>query len=593
MVFIHGIFGDAIDTWTNSSGTSFFQLLNDDPNLGGELDLFAFGYTSTMLSGESSFTLQEAANRLHERLKYHGVLAYPGIVFVAHSMGGLVTLRELLTHRELLPQVPLIVFYATPQEGAQITTIARYVSANPALEEMLPGDRNNGLQQLNDEWKEATKEKGPPIICGYEKQPTYSVMVVPWESATRFCYGAALPIDESHLTIVKPDRPEHDSIVLLVNALNEHVVGQALAAKLELPDFVREGDRWSYTLRAALGKQPARIVNAGRLPLRYTIAELSDPSLHIWPDDTPKTLDGGSVQNMQFALAYGAEESEYRFTLRSDAADEQPVTVRVPDLPQIRTEQSALTVRMTEDLNVWLSSEDVQATLAAAPPDDPAVRQLFLERARETVDREIPDAPESLRWVITSEVLRSANWSTLAVEALRNAEKSSPPVVRVPSVQRIAALNAAASGESRIFAGVENPVQLAALAPTPLPAFGAGLNPNDAAELAGRLRSVPALRALGLSLEGDLQQSRGDGDAARRAYEEAAQIRLTPSLSDRIRVLPSPRAELELAPPDRAASPRAELEPTPPDRAASRAVENAVILSPRVRIPANELEQPQ
>ena len=74
--------------------------------------------TPRTCSQRARSSIQEAANSLHGRLQLERVLDYPAVVFVAHSMGGLVVLRELLTHREdLLPRVRGLVFYATPQEG--------------------------------------------------------------------------------------------------------------------------------------------------------------------------------------------------------------------------------------------------------------------------------------------------------------------------------------------------------------------------------------------------------------------------------------------------------------------------------------------
>jgi hypothetical protein len=167
-----------------------------------------------------SFDIREASNKLHESLQYNRVLEYRTIVLVAHSMGGLVVLRYLLNHRDLLERVPLIVLYATPQEGSQIATVAQLM--NPAIEQMLPADRNGYLQGLSDEW--GLLRARPHVSCGYEKLATYGVMIVPWASATRFCDGAPSAIGNAdHIGIVKPDRAGHDSIVLLVNALNEFV----------------------------------------------------------------------------------------------------------------------------------------------------------------------------------------------------------------------------------------------------------------------------------------------------------------------------------------------------------------------------------
>ena len=56
--------------------------------------------------------------------------------------GGLVVERLLLGHREYAAKVPFIYFYSTPQTGSQMASIAHYLSKDPLLETMFPGDRN-------------------------------------------------------------------------------------------------------------------------------------------------------------------------------------------------------------------------------------------------------------------------------------------------------------------------------------------------------------------------------------------------------------------------------------------------------------------
>jgi hypothetical protein len=51
------------------------------------------------------------------------------------------------------------------------------------------------------------------------------------------------PIEATHSSIVKPDRPGADAIVYLANALNDYVLGKNLEAKLETPDFSTEGSQ--------------------------------------------------------------------------------------------------------------------------------------------------------------------------------------------------------------------------------------------------------------------------------------------------------------------------------------------------------------
>jgi hypothetical protein len=529
---VHGVFGDTVGTWTHANGTSFFDLVQANAQVGPKVDILAFGYTSNMLAA-GSLDIQEAANRLHSRLQFHGVLDYPAIVFVTHSMGGLVVLRELLTHRELLPQVPGVVMYATPQEGSQITVIARSVANNPALEQMLPADRNGYLRVMNDEWIALPEGSRPQVRCAYEKRPTHGTVVVPWASATRFCQGTPVAVDADHLDIVKPDRAEHDSMVVLVNALNELVVGKTLVAALETPDFVREGSGAVFALTNPLGTT-ARLVNAGGSKLRYTVGQISDPHLFVWPADTPKDLPPRSTERLQLALGFGATAAEYRFTLTSDATPPLPVVVRVPDPAAIVTGQVALAEEVARSLSAQLSDPGQAAGFATAAPDDPAVPTAIVRTARDVVARRNPELPEAATWVMTADLMDAANWQGLAILALRSAERTAPGSAQAPGVQRLAALVSAHSGQPRVFMSAATPVAPPDERERPQPLVDPRAS-TAAAALAPLMQKIPALKAQGLSLQGDLQRAQGDHAGARSTYSEAAKIRLSPSIANRLK----------------------------------------------------------
>jgi pimeloyl-ACP methyl ester carboxylesterase len=182
-----------IGTWTAPNGKKFWELVDDNDQIHGKTDAFAYGFPSHYLKS-GSFDIQEAANNLHERLEFHQVLNYPAVVFVAHSMGGLVVMRELLTHREILSKVPVVMFYATPMEGSLIAEIGREFSPNSAFAEMTPADGNKLLQLLDSEWKTVPENQRPHIKCAYENTPIGPAKIVPWSSATKYCEGATAPL---------------------------------------------------------------------------------------------------------------------------------------------------------------------------------------------------------------------------------------------------------------------------------------------------------------------------------------------------------------------------------------------------------------
>jgi pimeloyl-ACP methyl ester carboxylesterase len=74
------------------------------------VDFYAFGFTSKMFQRRLAEESARAAIKLNDYLQRDGVDKYDQIVFVAHSMGGLVTMRELISHPEIRAKTPLLVF---------------------------------------------------------------------------------------------------------------------------------------------------------------------------------------------------------------------------------------------------------------------------------------------------------------------------------------------------------------------------------------------------------------------------------------------------------------------------------------------------
>lgn len=180
---------------------TFFTLLTGVPDEGAKLDMYAFGFTSNMLTA-GSLDIRESASKLHEYLQFARVLDYPTVVFVAQSMGGLIVLRELINHREMMEKVPLVVLFATPQAGAQI----------------------------------------------------------------------------------------------------------------------------------------------------------ADPSLYGWSDDTPREISGGNTQLMQMSPGFGANADAYPFVLQSDASPDQRVIVRVADLAAFRKKQRDFAEAVNKDVSAYLAN---------------------------------------------------------------------------------------------------------------------------------------------------------------------------------------------------------------------------------------------
>lgn len=535
VVFVHGLFGTTTSTWNNKDGTGFFKFLHEQKEVGSRLDLFAFGFTSNMLAG-GSLDIREAANKLEETLKFHHVWDYENVVFVAHSMGGLVTLRELIAHPEHRENVPLVVLYATPGRGAEITKIAQYFVNNPAVAQMFPADRNALLQQLSDDWGLIPADNRPTVRCAYEKRETGAAIVVEWSSAVAFCNGAPLGVGgANHIEIVKPTEPTHDAMIVLVNALQEHVLGRSDAAFLETPDFATEDAAWVLHLQDPNGKTPARLVNNGPRGLTYTISKVSDPSLVVLPDPTPRRVPPRNQEDLRVLLARGGDlKDEYQFTITTPAMGERLVKVRLGDRQAIHAAQAEVAGAVADHLNSYLSSPDATKWLQDASEDQRV--EVITKVAKEGLAAKLPNLPANAEWFMTADILASTGWSQYARKALNNAQIDS---VNSPTnalaVKRLDNVILKQTEYRTPKPGAKMPIgDQGMLRINPAPSLIDTSNVRSWKRLSDSMQQVPQLQAEGLNLKGDLLRQEGADRAALEVYRQAIQIKPNPVLKAKV-----------------------------------------------------------
>lgn len=96
VVFVHGILSSGDACWKHANGAYWPDLLKNENTL-STLGIYVFTYRSDIFSG--NYRLGDAVDALKEHLQLDGLLDGRRIVFVCHSMGGIVV-RQFLVSRE-------------------------------------------------------------------------------------------------------------------------------------------------------------------------------------------------------------------------------------------------------------------------------------------------------------------------------------------------------------------------------------------------------------------------------------------------------------------------------------------------------------
>jgi hypothetical protein len=95
-VFVHGILSSGETCWRHDNGSYWPELLKDEPEL-DSLGLYVFTYETGIFSG--SYRLGDIVDALKEHMRLDGVLASDRLIFVCHSMGGIIV-RKYIVERQ-------------------------------------------------------------------------------------------------------------------------------------------------------------------------------------------------------------------------------------------------------------------------------------------------------------------------------------------------------------------------------------------------------------------------------------------------------------------------------------------------------------
>jgi pimeloyl-ACP methyl ester carboxylesterase len=220
VVFIHGL-GGTFDTWKNDDTNTYWpKLLAEDPDIAEKIDVYVVRYDSYLLGTSPSITL--VAKAIAKQLD--GILIdkhdYQRVIFIAHSLGGIVAvdylshLKTLLGHRNLA-RARLLMTFGSPLTGGNGARLGAAFSFNPQVRILVDIDRNDYMQLVTNRWdeilqKRATNQCGAfRIYSAFETVGITGVggIVVEENSATAFVHPPndvkkGFPVN--HFDLVKP-----------------------------------------------------------------------------------------------------------------------------------------------------------------------------------------------------------------------------------------------------------------------------------------------------------------------------------------------------------------------------------------------------
>ena len=215
IVFIHGVLSSSAKCWINKSGANWPLMVANSATL-KDSAVYTFDYHTSFAGGRYSVT--DAADALWLNLDHNGLLKQERpIIFVCHSMGGIVV-RKMLTKRQIdLPKNMTwgLFLVASPSAGsfwAKILSPIIWLINNSQAMALRNSEDNQVLIDIRKEFR-MLLDAGHTFVVGQELMEHKPILIpwLPWvppivrqmEAEVFFADGLLIP-DSDHFTIAKP-----------------------------------------------------------------------------------------------------------------------------------------------------------------------------------------------------------------------------------------------------------------------------------------------------------------------------------------------------------------------------------------------------
>jgi len=228
VIFVHGFLSSGDHCWRNKNGAYWPQLLESEPNF-DTLGIYVYTYETGFFSG--TYSLSDVVDDLKERMFNIDNLAnYQKIIFVCHSMGGIIV-RKLLVERtsDLINKKNMIGLFliASPSLGSSyanwLSPIAKFLGHSQA--DVLRFTENNAwLNDLDKTFRNLKESENLKILGKELIEDKFIILprfiffthVVERISGVRY-FGEHYKVPKSdHFSIAKPKDQKADQHRLLL-----------------------------------------------------------------------------------------------------------------------------------------------------------------------------------------------------------------------------------------------------------------------------------------------------------------------------------------------------------------------------------------
>jgi WD40 repeat protein/pimeloyl-ACP methyl ester carboxylesterase len=314
IIFVHGLGGHSEKTWCKQHRPENFWpslWLPQDPDV-GKARIFTFGYNANFRSG-SSKNMSNISDFSKELLYEMGLgrdeygegfeIGRVPIIFVAHSLGGLVVKKAYLLgqndekYKDIIRSISGIIFLATPHRGSNLAeTLNRVLSVTFQYPKSFILELTKGsstLEEVNEQFRHVAQKL--EIISFYEKFETAvgpkKFMIVEKDSSILGYAGeVSRPLDADHHDVCKFSSPQDSNYLAVRNAL------KSLCERFRLKGTLAIGNQTSEEATEvqkllAISQTPEEDFNSLRKRWLPGTCDwiLQDKSIKMWLEDKPES----------------------------------------------------------------------------------------------------------------------------------------------------------------------------------------------------------------------------------------------------------------------------------------------------------------